>query len=141
MEGDAFRSTDRADAEIGFCCLNAQLRDDARLGRLSLNDGARDDVQIVPQEWVERSVTAEAPRLEPGENPDSDWTFGYGYKWWIPEDPRPGEFTAIGVWGQYIYVDTTHEIVIAKSSTDYWFDENDHETIEVFRAIVDAMAS
>ncbi len=141
MEGDASWSTDRAGAEIGFCCLNAQLRDYARFGRLYLNDGARDGRQIVPQEWVERSVTPEAPHLQPGDNPNSDWTFGYGYQWWIPEDPRPGEFTAIGVWGQYIYVDATRGMVIVKSSTDYWFDENDHETIEVFRAMVDEMAS
>jgi len=140
MEGDAFWSTDRSGEEIGFCCLNARLRDYARFGRLYVNDGSRDGSSVVPTDWVESSVSPDEPHLQPGDNPDSDWTFGYGYKWWIPEDPRPGEFTAIGVWGQYIYVDATHEVVIAKSSTDYWFDEHDHETIEVFRAIVDEMS-
>jgi CubicO group peptidase (beta-lactamase class C family) len=42
--------------------------------------------------------------LQPGDNPASHWTFGYGYKWWISEEPQ-GDFLAIGVWGQYIYVD------------------------------------
>lgn len=140
MEADAFWSTDRSGAEIGFCCLNAQLRDYARFGQLYLDDGVRDGRRILPEGWVAASTTPSAPRLQPGDNPDSDWTFGYGYQWWIPEDPRPGEFTAIGVWGQYVYVDATHRVVIARTATDPGFDERDHEMIAAFRAIVDELA-
>lgn len=75
--------------------------------------------------------------LEPGDNPASSWTFGYGYQWWIPEDRVNDEFTAIGVWGQYVYVDPVNRVVIAKSSIDGGFDERDHESIAVFRAIAD----
>lgn len=141
MEADAFWSTDRSDAEIGFCCLNARLRDYARFGQLYLDDGVREGGQrILPEGWVTASTTPSAPRLEPGDNPDSDWTFGYGYQWWVPEDPRPGEFTAIGVWGQYVYVDATHRVVIARSATDAGFDDRDHEMVAAFRAIVDELA-
>lgn len=93
----------------------------------------------MPADWVQASVTPEAPHLQPGDNPASDWTFGYGYKWWIPEDPQ-GDFTAIGVWGQYIYVDPMREVVIVKTSTDPLFDDNDHETIATFRAIAASTA-
>lgn len=141
MEADAFWSTDRSGAEIGFCCLNARLRDYARFGQLYLDDGVRDGHRILPEGWVAASTTPSAPRLQPGDNPDSDWSFGYGYQWWIPEDPRPGEFTAIGVWGQYVYVDTTHRVVIARTATDPGFDERDHEMIAAFRAIVDELAA
>ncbi len=134
-EFDATWSTDRSGREIALCCLNASLRDYARFGRLFLEGGARDGEQIVPAEWVHDSVNQIAAHLQPGENPLSDWTFGYGYKWWIPEDPQ-GDFTAIGVWGQYVYVHPDHEVVIVKTSTDPDFDDNDHETIAVFRAIV-----
>ena len=137
MEGDAFWSTDRTDAEIGFCCVNAQLRDYARFGRLYLDDGVRDGRQVLPAGWVEASTHPEAPHLEPGDNPDSSWSFGYGYQWWIPEDRVNDEFTAIGVWGQYVYVDPVNRVVIAKSSIDGGFDERDHESIAVFRAIAD----
>jgi len=137
MEGDAFWSLDRTDAEIGFCCMNAQLRDYARFGQLYLDDGVRDGERILPEGWVEASTNPEAPRLEPGDNPDSSWTFGYGYQWWVPEGRVNGEFTAIGVWGQYVYVDPTNGVVIAKSSTDGDFDDNDHESIAAFRAIAE----
>ncbi|TVR21013.1 MAG: class C beta-lactamase-related serine hydrolase [Anaerolineaceae bacterium] len=134
MEADAFWSTDRHGQAIGFCCLNAVPRDYLRFGKLYLNEGQRDGVQIIPRQWVIDSVNPTAPHLQPGDNPDSFWTFGYGYQWWIPEQPQ-GDFVAIGVWGQYIYVDPARDIVIVKTSSDYFFDENDHETIAVFRAI------
>ncbi|MCC5983138.1 MAG: serine hydrolase [Rhodobacteraceae bacterium] len=136
-EADATWSTDRTGREIALCCLNATLRDYARFGRLFLEGGARDGVQIVPADWVHASVNPQAPHLQPGDNPASDWVFGYGYKWWIPEDPR-GDFTAIGVWGQYVYVDPARAVVIVKTSTDPLFDDNDHETIAAFRAIAAA---
>src|SRR6056297_3166903 len=138
-EADASWSTDRAGREFALCCLNATLRDWARFGRLYLEGGAREGRQIVPAEWVAASVTPEAPHLQPGENPASHWTFGYGYQWWIPEDPR-GDFLAIGVWGQYLYVDPSRDAVIVKTSADPLFDDNDHESVAAFRAIARAVA-
>lgn len=138
-EADAFWSTDRTGRELALCCLNATLRDYARVGRLYLEGGARDGVQIVPADWVHASVNPTAPHLQPGENPASSWTFGYGYQWWIPEDPQ-GDFLAIGVWGQYIYIDPAREVVIVKTSADPDFDDNDHESVAAFRAIARAAA-
>ncbi len=133
-EADAFWSTDSEGSAFGTCCLNATLRDYARFGRLYLEGGARDGVQIVPAAWVASSVNPTAPHLLPGDNPDSFWTFGYGYQWWIPEDPH-GDFLAIGIWGQYIYVDPTREVLIVKTSADPLFDDRDHETVAAFRSI------
>ena len=99
-----------------------------------LNGGARDGRQVIPISWVSESVYRDEPRLQPGENPDSSWSFGYGYKWWIPEEPE-GDFTAIGIWGQYLYVHPEYNVVIAKTSADYYFDERDHETIALFREL------
>ena len=138
-EADATWSTDRTGREIALCCLNATLRDYGRFGRLFLEGGARDGVQVVPAEWVAASVNPAAPHLQPGDNPLSHWTFGYGFKWWIPEEPE-GDFTAIGVWGQYVHVHPEHQVVIVKTSTDPAFDDNDHETVAMFRAIAAAVA-
>ncbi|RDC68051.1 class C beta-lactamase-related serine hydrolase [Rhodovulum sp. 12E13] len=138
-EADATWSTDRAGREFALCCLNATLRDWARFGRLYLDGGAREGRQIVPADWVAASVAPTAPHLQPGDNPASFWTFGYGYQWWIPEDPQ-GDFLAIGVWGQYLYVDPAREVVIAKTSADPAFDDNDHESVAAFRAIAQAVA-
>lgn len=137
-EADAFWNTGREGPVLPFCCLNATLRDYARFGHLFLEGGARQDVQIVPRDWVANSTRPTAPHLEPGENPASFWTLGYGYQWWIPEDPRD-EFLAIGIWGQYIYVDRVRDVVIVKTSADYDFDIRDYESIAVFRAIAQAV--
>lgn len=139
-EADAFWSTDRTGREFALCCLNATLRDYARFGRLYLEGGARDGRQIIPAGWITASVTPEAAHLQPGDNPGSSWTFGYGYKWWIPEDPQ-GDYTAIGVWGQYIYIDPAREVIIVKTSADPAFDDNDHESVAAFRAIARAVAT
>ena len=138
-EADASWSTDRTGREFALCCLNATLRDWARFGRLYLESGAREGQQIVPADWVSASINPRAPHLQPGDNPDSSWTFGYGYKWWIPEDPQ-GDFLAIGVWGQYIYIDPARGVIIVKTSADPLFDDNDHETVAAFRAIASAVS-
>lgn len=138
-EADASWSTDRTGREFALCCLNATLRDWARFGRLYLEGGARNGQQIVPEEWVAASVSPEAPHLQPGDNPASSWTFGYGYKWWIPEDPQ-GDFLAIGVWGQFIYVDPVRNVIVVKTSADPAFDAHDPETVAAFRAIASALA-
>lgn len=138
-EADASWSTDRTGREFALCCLNATLRDWARFGRLYLEDGAREGEQIVPAAWVASSVNPKAPHLQPGDNTGSHWTFGYGYKWWIPEQPQ-GDFLAIGVWGQYIYVDSARDVVIVKTSADPLFDDNDHESVAAFRAIARSVA-
>ena len=138
-EADAFWSTGRAGEALTMCCLNAVLRDYGRFGRLFLEGGARDGTEIVPADWVRASIAPEAAHLQPGDNPASFWSFGYGYKWWIPEDPQ-GDYLAIGVWGQYIYVDPAREVVIVKTSADPLFDDNDHESVAAFRAIARAAA-
>lgn len=133
-EAGANWSTDRTGREFALCCLNATLRDYARFGRLHLEGGAREGQQIIPADWVTASVNPNAPHLRPGDNPASSWTFGYGYKWWVPENPQ-GDFLAIGVWGQFIYVDPEREVIIVKTGADPEFDDNDHETVAAFRAI------
>lgn len=121
-----------------LCCLNARLRDYARFGRLYLEGGAREGRQIIPADWVAASVNPKALHLQPGPNPASSWTFGYGYQWWVPENPR-GDFLAIAVWGQYIYIDPTRGVIIVKTSADPAFDDNDHESVAAFRAVASAL--
>ncbi|MEM8994497.1 MAG: serine hydrolase [Acidobacteriota bacterium] len=138
-EHTAFWNTGRAGPVLPFCCLNATLRDYARFGRLFLEGGVRDGHQIVPRAWTDVSTRPNAPRLEPGDNLKSSWTFGYGYHWWVPERPQD-DFLAIGIWGQYIYVDRGRNIVIVKTSADEDFDTRDHETVEFFRTIAAYLA-
>jgi len=137
-ESDAYWLVDRDGMELAFGGFNAVLRDYARFGVLYLNDGRWADEQIVPADWVRASVRPDAPHLQPGNNPASNSVLGYGYQWWIPEQPD-GDFLAIGIYNQFIYVSPRYGVVIAKSSAypDYNRDgdEKELESIALFRTI------
>jgi CubicO group peptidase (beta-lactamase class C family) len=143
MESDAHWLVDKNGMELAFGGLNAVLRDYARFGLLYLNEGQWGDAQIVPANWVRASVTPDAPHLQPGVNAASSWVLGYGYQWWIPQRPD-GDYLAIGIYNQFIYVYPRYKTVIAKSSAYPWYnvDGNDKEleTIAVFRAITKHLA-
>jgi len=115
MESDALWLVDGTGMEVAFGGLNAVLRDWVRFGRLYLHEGEWNGRQIIPAEWVRASITPDAPHLQPGQNPLSNWVLGYGYQWWLPENPE-GDFLAIGVYGQFLYVHPRHGVVIARSS-------------------------
>lgn len=138
MESDALWLVDSAGMEVAFGGLNAVLRDYARFGRLYLNNGNWNGRQIVPAAWVKASITPDAPHLMPGKKGAGEFAMGYGYQWWIPENPQ-GDFCAIGIYGQAIYVNPTYRIVIAKTSAyaDYNKDgdEMEYESVEMFRAV------
>jgi len=95
MHSNAKWLVDEMDMELVFGTLNVTLRDYARFGRLYMNHG----------NW----------NGEPGDNPLSNTKMGYGYQWWIPENPK-GDFMALGVYGQYIYVNPAKQMVIVKNS-------------------------
>ena len=143
-ESDGYWLIDNRGVEIVFGCFNAVLRDYARFGLLYLDDGKYNGKKVIPSEWVKASVTPDAPHLQPGDNPFSYWVLGYGYQWWIPQNPE-GDFLAVGAAGQYIYVHPAHRLVIAKTSAygDYKIDGKEKvlQTIKMFRAIVKSLAN
>jgi CubicO group peptidase (beta-lactamase class C family) len=142
MESDAYWLIDGAGMELAFGGLNVVLRDYARFGLLYLNGGKMMGQQIVPEDWVSASVNPTAPYLLPGKRDSSDWVLGYGYQWWIPENPQ-GDFLAIGIYNQFIYVSPKYNVVIAKTSAyaDYDVDgeAKELESIAFFRAIAESM--
>ena len=140
MDSDALWIVDGEGMELAFGTLNAVLRDYARFGLFYLNEG-RDHLgrQLLSADYVKASVTPDAPHLFPGlDNTASNTSLGYGYQWWLPETPD-GDFCAIGVYGQFIYVHPRHNVVIAKNSAyvDYnqSGDEMEFESLAAFRAI------
>ena len=127
----AYYVTDGKGVAFALGGLNMTTRDYARLGQLYLQDGQWDGQQVVPADWVTASTTPSAPTA-PG-------AVRYGYQWWIPADgPGAGqEFYAIGIYGQYIYVNRARGVVIAVNSADRQFEDAGVETgnIAMFRKI------
>ncbi len=89
--------------EFSGAGINATLRDFARFGQMVLNGGEANGHRIVSSQWL-----AEATRPTGGPGP------GYGYQWWM--GAKPGSFQAIGLQGQFIYIDPASRTVVVKLS-------------------------
>jgi len=145
MESDAYWMVDSENMEMVFGGLNATARDYAKLGELYRLGGIWNGRQIVPKAWVHASVTPDAPHLTPEAKADDLFPVGYGYQWWIPAGDE-GEFSAIGVYNQFIFVNPSRDLVVVKLSafSDYAISLEDSayreiETFEFFRAIAEAL--
>jgi len=121
---------------VGFVLggLNMRTRDFARFGQMVAQGGMWQGQRILPEGWVERSTAFTAPTA-----PDKE---KYALQWWGPIDARPGEFYAIGVYGQYIYVNRPAAVVIALNSADRNFKDDgvNSQNIEMFRRITDQLS-
>lgn len=113
--------------------LNMRTRDYARFGLMFEQMGAYQGRQVVPADWVAASTRASAP-TEPGK-------MGYGYQWWMPVDAPEGVFMARGIYGQYIYIDQTRDVVIVVTAADRQFrDPGAHaENVGMMRRIAEAL--
>jgi len=137
MESDAHWLTDSEEAEFALGGLNVRTRDYARFGRLYLRQGNWNGEQVIPKAWITAVTTPSSDYNRPGPG-----KFGYGFQWWLAPGARHGEFFAVGVYGQYIYINRPENMIIVKNSADLNFMEarnSKHETISFFRAIVDLL--
>jgi len=105
MEYDASWSIDKKKngMEKTFCCINARARDFAKIGRLYLTHGNWNGKQIVTEKWVKESTKIDT-------TDGSAWY--YQYLWWIPT--KNGDFMAVGLLGQYIYVNPSKNLIIVR---------------------------
>jgi CubicO group peptidase (beta-lactamase class C family) len=87
--------------EVGGSGLSATLRDYARFGLLLLEDGVIDGESILPDGWLAEAST---PKTVGGEKVD------YGYMLWPLHDRS---YAAIGIFGQYVFVDPDRNLVVA----------------------------
>jgi CubicO group peptidase (beta-lactamase class C family) len=142
MEDDAFFIVDNNGVEMALGGLNATLRDYAKFGELYLNRGKWNGEQVVPASWVDASHTNDGPHLKPGESELSSSPWGYGLQWWVPGFPDT-DYTASGVYNQYIYIDPLTNVVIAKTSSNHRYtSEKEYSKaahVAMFRAIAESI--
>lgn len=120
--------------------LSISLRDYARFARLYLHEGNWNGEQLLPRDWIRDSLDISADYSKPGANNDGYNAIGYGYQWWVPEGNQ-GEFMAIGVYGQFLYVNPEQNVIIVKVNADPDFMAEHYELkhVEFFRAIADGL--
>ncbi|MDX6744210.1 serine hydrolase [Actinocorallia sp. A-T 12471] len=110
--------------EKAYCCLNATARDYARLGRLILNNGSSATTQIIPPAWITRISTPSPHKI-------TDW--GYSAQWWHPSGSTT-DFSALGIHGQYLYINPPTRTVIVKLS-DHGTEQDEQSTFTAFRSL------
>ncbi|MEM7659342.1 MAG: serine hydrolase [Bacteroidota bacterium] len=141
----SWSASSRADSTTkAFCCLNAQARDFAKFGRLYLHQGRWEGKQVLDSAWIARSIR---PNYENG---------CYQYQWysttrWESRSdslsavadapagsqiyPYEGEyayrecgpgFLAIGILGQYIYVDPEKDLIMVRMGKE---DKVDYQSL------------
>lgn len=134
MEYNGYWLLDGKNMEMALGGLNLTLRDYAKIGSLFLNNGLMNGKQIIQEEWVQASVIPDGPHVQPGSE------FGYGYQWWIPKSDV-GEFMALGVYNQNIYINPETNTVIVKLSANPKYNDpsyvpsSNYAALELYRAI------
>ncbi|WP_019906487.1 serine hydrolase [Methylobacterium sp. 77] len=130
-QADATWNLDRpGGTEKAFCCLNAVARDFARLGLMVADHGRVGGGAIVPRHWIERIET-------PARQEVDGWP--YSAQWWhVPEGDD--DISAIGVYGQYVYINRDTGTVIVKLS-DHGAEQDEADTLAVMLAVARDLAA
>ncbi|HEX6940570.1 MAG TPA: serine hydrolase [Longimicrobiales bacterium] len=113
------RRTGNAERSIHLAYhMHLSTRDMARIGYLMLREGNWNGRQIVPRDWVHESTRPITRRTEMNPERRREGPFGYGYLWWVFDDPSlgpayEGAFTGLGAYGQHILVMPALDLVVA----------------------------
>ena len=115
---------------LGFWGINATLEDFGKFG-LFILDEFKQPARL-SADWLHQTRhPGESFRRAPAIY--GDW--GYSNHWWLPKEST-GDFSAIGIWGQFVYINPEENVVIVKASADRNFKAHEYATIEVFRQMV-----
>ncbi|WP_447122000.1 serine hydrolase domain-containing protein [Glaciimonas sp. GG7] len=116
--------------EKGFCCLNATAIDFLKFGALYLNHGSLNGKMMLPFAWTDRQQRVTG----------IDHDFDYSNGWWLPKVRSPhDDYMAIGIHGQFIYINPTTQTVIVKLS-DHGAVQDEVATIAAFRTVASELS-
>jgi CubicO group peptidase (beta-lactamase class C family) len=93
-------------AGFGGSGIGATLRDYGRFALFAANGGRINDTAVVPSGWFAQAGVTQTVGGKP---------VPYGYMWWIPDQAVPihaGAFEAVGIFGQFMYVNPRERLVI-----------------------------
>jgi len=121
-EGETYVLLDNNATLVAGGGLNATPYNLARFAIMMKNNGFFNGQQVVPKSVVDK--LAKGGSIEAFDNgPDSDdvvhkkGEWSYRAQWWVKRTPGMEAFMAIGVHGQWIYIDRNHDIAIVKLSS------------------------
>lgn len=135
FESPGYWITDIYGTELAFSGLNLTARDYAKFGELFRNKGRWLGKQIISENWVNAATSIDSAVRDVGQPVVAGHPIelGYGYQWWIPEGNK-GDYSAVGVLNQLVYVNPEKNTTIVKLSANRKYgiakDERTDQNIE-----------
>lgn len=116
-EQEARISIDRGGAAIANAGISCTARDLARIGRLMLDGGQAEDGRVVSEQWVAATMAGGDPSKWQSVKRAVHPNGSYRNQWWATGNER-GNVYAVGIYGQYIWLDPQADTVIVKYSSE-----------------------
>lgn len=147
-EGETYVLMDTTGVPMVGGGLNATPYNLARFAIMMLNDGKFNGQQVVPASVIK--TLAKGGSIEAFDNgPDSDGVihpkgeWSYRAQWWVKHTKGDEAFMAIGIHGQWIYLDINRKIAIIKQSSQPLSKDNylNGFDLNAFHAIVRYLGS
>lgn len=119
-ERDAYFWLDDAGTEMAGGGLNVAARDAARFGQMILQGGRYNGLQVIPLSVAEKILQPGDPHGFTNRYAQDPWygevAYAYRNQWWTFNNAHK-TVSAIGIHGQYIYLDQQAAMVIVKQSS------------------------
>ena len=113
-EHDGYIAVDRAYMPAVTGGMNSTTRDAARFGMMIRDKGSFSGEQVIPAKWVDATLDiTDKLRSNMKANPNygnEPWT-AYHNMWWVL-DAAQGEYCAVGIHGQVIYINRAADTVM-----------------------------
>ncbi len=146
-EAETYVLLDRCGTLVAGGGLNAAPRDLIRFAMMMLNDGVAGGRQILAPAIIDtleaggsRDAFAAGPEAS-GALAGGDWS--YRAQWWIRHTPGREAITAIGIHGQWIYIDRRRGVAIVKQSSQPVSSDPsaDQVILNAFDAVIDHLGA
>ncbi len=129
MTGEAYVLLDATGNLFAGGGLNATAEDMARFAAVMLRNGHVGGDQIIPEAVIDtlsQGGSTEAFLMGPSAEEDmANGHWSYCAQWWIRNTPGSEAIIALGVNGQWIYIDRNREVAVIKQSSqpeaDSWY--------------------
>lgn len=112
-----------AQLEGGFC---SSLRDLARFGLMLCRDGRAEARQVVPSRWIDDTErNGDRAAFDAAGIPESQNLPAPSYRnnFWVAAPAGHAVFMGVGIFGQFLYVNRSAQLVVAKFATQPTFDD------------------
>jgi len=113
-EHDAYIAVDRALVPVATGGMNTTLRDAARFGMMIRDRGEFAGKQVIPAQWVDATLQVSdkvVANMAVNEKYSGESWTAYHNMWWIL-DADKGEYCAVGIHGQVIYINRSADTVM-----------------------------